>query len=430
MRSIRDSIAGLMGLVVVVALALAALKTDSAVWSGSTALATQGILFLCVVGVVCRGEAERPRWLGAALFGWGYLTLAFWLMNDSSRLPTLTILDGLWTALRLPLASFPPIPGRTGPGWSSNLELTGHSLWALALAILGGGLSSWLFRGRERVETTEQVRALPAPPAPVIAYRSLVVSLTGLVVVALTAVLGVGLKPGLWAGVTFLVACGFLGIAVVGAVVGPAPRRAAWIAPALFGVGYLALTLGWRPYESRWPPFPTVLVLEELRPFWPQRVSGFPFVTDARARASARMLERLEPPMALHFPHETPLSQVLRNIQETAENRDGEPFPIFVDPIGLSEAERSISSTLVVDLDGVPLKHGLLACLKSLDLEFCVADGYLKITSPSNIVRPPAGLDPYMIVGQCLFAMLAAVVGALASLVVMGRVTWAQARGD
>ena len=54
MRSMRESTAGLMGLVLIVALAVTALRTNSEAWAGSTLLATLAILGLCVTGVVCR----------------------------------------------------------------------------------------------------------------------------------------------------------------------------------------------------------------------------------------------------------------------------------------------------------------------------------------------------------------------------------------
>jgi hypothetical protein len=78
MRFMRFSIAGLMGAVLIVALGLAALRSASATWSSATFLATCGLLCLAVVGAVCGGDAERTWWLGFALFGWGYVALAFW----------------------------------------------------------------------------------------------------------------------------------------------------------------------------------------------------------------------------------------------------------------------------------------------------------------------------------------------------------------
>ena len=75
MRIPRTSIAGLMAVVLVVALALVALRSGSKAWAGTTFLVTCGVLALAVVGAVCRGGSARAWWLGFALFGWGYMAL-------------------------------------------------------------------------------------------------------------------------------------------------------------------------------------------------------------------------------------------------------------------------------------------------------------------------------------------------------------------
>lgn len=75
-RTIRFSIAGLMGAVLIVAIGLAALRSASEIWAGVIFLSTCGVLALAIVGIFCRREAERAWWLGFALFGWGYMALA------------------------------------------------------------------------------------------------------------------------------------------------------------------------------------------------------------------------------------------------------------------------------------------------------------------------------------------------------------------
>ncbi|HEV3120252.1 MAG TPA: hypothetical protein VGY53_00045, partial [Isosphaeraceae bacterium] len=77
MRAPRFSIAGLMGLVLATSLGLAALRYASPTLAGVVLMVTCSALALAVVGVACRGEAERAWWLGFALFGWGYLILVF-----------------------------------------------------------------------------------------------------------------------------------------------------------------------------------------------------------------------------------------------------------------------------------------------------------------------------------------------------------------
>ncbi len=100
MRKIRFSIGGLMAVVLVLAIGFAALKNANETWAGAMFLLTCGILGLSVVGAVCRREAERAWWLGFALFGWGYMALAFWPSESLPKLPTLTLIEVLLSIFR------------------------------------------------------------------------------------------------------------------------------------------------------------------------------------------------------------------------------------------------------------------------------------------------------------------------------------------
>ena len=89
----RFSIAGLMAVVLVSSLSLAALRSGSATWAGGLYLLTYGVLALAVVGAACRGASERAWWLGFALFGFGYLKRASWYGYGASELPTTMLLE-------------------------------------------------------------------------------------------------------------------------------------------------------------------------------------------------------------------------------------------------------------------------------------------------------------------------------------------------
>lgn len=99
MRRPRISLAGLMALVVVVGVGIAALRAASETWAGIMLLLTLGLLGVSVLGVMYRREARRAWWVGFALFGWGYaaLTLAPWSKPES--LPTRILLDSLYARM-------------------------------------------------------------------------------------------------------------------------------------------------------------------------------------------------------------------------------------------------------------------------------------------------------------------------------------------
>ena len=95
MRGFRFRIGSLMGIVLVLAIGFAALKNASATWASAIFLLTCGVLGLAVIGAICRRGADRAGWLGFALFGWGYMALAFWPSEFLPNPPTLALLKGL-----------------------------------------------------------------------------------------------------------------------------------------------------------------------------------------------------------------------------------------------------------------------------------------------------------------------------------------------
>ena len=94
-----------------------------------------------------------------------------------------------------------------------------------------------------------------------------------------------------------------------------------------------------------------------------------------------RILDALEQPISMRFFEETPLGDVLKYIQMTTSTPDYPGIPIYVDPLGLQEAERTLQSSVSIDLQGVPLRTTLRLCLKQLGLMYLVEDGCLQITS-------------------------------------------------
>src|SRR4051812_41066634 len=93
-------------------------------------------------------------------------------------------------------------------------------------------------------------------------------SIAGLMGAVLVASLGLtALRSGsaIWAGMTFLVTCGVLALAVVGAVCRVGPARAWWLGFALFGGGYLALVF-WSGGGATWWNLPTSNVLGLVSP--------------------------------------------------------------------------------------------------------------------------------------------------------------------
>lgn len=93
--------------------------------------------------------------------------------------------------------------------------------------------------------------------------------------------------------------------------------------------------------------------------------------------------------IAFPFANETPLADFLAHVrQETAE--DGHPagVPIYIDPVGLLEADRTPQSPVVLDLHSAPVGRGLGLVLDQLDLAYTVEpDGLIIICSADGKER-------------------------------------------
>ncbi|MHC5542916.1 hypothetical protein ACYOEI_32230, partial [Singulisphaera rosea] len=119
---------------------------------------------------------------------------------------------------------------------------------------------------------------------------------------------------------------------------------------------------------------------------------GFIDMPRSRARdpKNIEVLNDLEEPIAMNFPNETPLEDILKYVRAATAKPPRPGIPIYIDPVGLQVAEKTIASPVTIDLEGLPLKTTLGLALKQLDLVFYVRDGLLTVTHPS--LGPPTGL--------------------------------------
>jgi hypothetical protein len=76
MRTFRFTIAGLLGVITVLGIGLAALREASEFWDSGLFTLTLGVLLVSVLLAIHRREDRRAFWGGFALFGWGYMALS------------------------------------------------------------------------------------------------------------------------------------------------------------------------------------------------------------------------------------------------------------------------------------------------------------------------------------------------------------------
>jgi hypothetical protein len=142
-------------------------------------------------------------------------------------------------------------------------------------------------------------------------------------------------------------------------------------------------------------PFPDTQTVEypdvdHWRQLSERRIPRYGRAADLRERDAKTkwILAKLEEPVTMSFAQETPLVDVLRYIRSATQGPSDSGIPIYVDPAGLNEADRTLGSPVSIDLEGVPLKTTLRLLLKQLGLTYTVKDGLVTITSESSDNQP------------------------------------------
>ena len=367
---------------------------------------------------VCRTGTDRAWWLGFFVFGWAYVGLtSHYVWFDNPILPT----DAL-VKLFADMIGIPP--------WENQLPISenalrfmflniGASVWILLSGLIGGFLARRLFgkpaastaASGDGTEPTNRVEGRKwAIPATIVVFI-----LTLITAIALT---GTRLNPGIWAGSTYLLTWWLLGLMALAALYSRGRSREIWLGATFLGIGFLFLVFSRSPFESDVPDLyiPTVEFLEAVRPPFEALAAGLAGSPNSVATTNARIRRVLRQRVPMRFPDETTLQDVIQSIQQATRGPDGKVIPIYVDPIGLAEAEKSLTSTVYgMNLEGVTLQTSLRYCLKQLDLDYVVKGELLLITSLENESNGSTwpNEDPFLVVGHCLLALIAAGLGGL-----------------
>ena len=142
-------------------------------------------------------------------------------------------------------------------------------------------------------------------------------------------------------------------------------------------------------------PFPDTITIEypdaeHWRTISEKRIKRYESVSlDARDPKTTRILAELDKPVSIPFAAETPLEDVIKYLKSATQSPGLEQgIPIYIDPVGLTEAEKTMASPITLNLEGVPLKRSLKLLLKQLELTYTVKDGLMTITSTTSKDQP------------------------------------------
>jgi hypothetical protein len=115
-----------------------------------------------------------------------------------------------------------------------------------------------------------------------------------------------------------------------------------------------------------------------------------PPLVDRDSPATKAILAKLEKPLSMNFATDTPLSDVMKYIKNATEDAvAGLPggIPIYVDPIGLQDADKTMADTVMLQLEGVSLKLSLELLLKQVGLSYCAKHGFLFVSTAEKITN-------------------------------------------
>jgi len=176
--------------------------------------------------------------------------------------------------------------------------------------------------------------------------------------------------------------------------------------PHLFGLlgvvvaGLVALAIGTRPVLKAQQPAATIAPAFVGGAFGgsraadrlPEPIQIYHVEAPPKSVDEFKTYFKLQEKVPMNFPKGTALGDVIKYIrQATIDEKYGFPkgLPIFVDPIGLQDADKTMADTIEFEFEGMRLAKSLRLILKQLSLTYEVdSDGLITITTAGGDGAP------------------------------------------
>ncbi len=101
----------------------------------------------------------------------------------------------------------------------------------------------------------------------------------------------------------------------------------------------------------------------------------------------ARIRQKLEMVIDADFPKDATLDTLLKHIRRVTTDATYTGIPIYVDPLGLAEANKTMAATVKLNYKQKPIRTILDFTLRPLGLAYEVRDGFLMISSRTAILE-------------------------------------------
>jgi hypothetical protein len=170
---------------------------------------------------------------------------------------------------------------------------------------------------------------------------------------------------------------------------GHAPGKRWWLTITWVALAVLALCISTAPADDDPKKKPEANskssdAKKSQAPVAPRRM----YTLIDRSAKDRLIRDALEKRVDLRF-QKTPLEDVVAFVkQATRSGPDDKGIPIYIDPIGLDEAEKTLWSPVSFEAQGAPLKESLERLLRAIGLSYGVKDGLLTITADVSLEEP------------------------------------------
>jgi RNA polymerase sigma factor (sigma-70 family) len=102
---------------------------------------------------------------------------------------------------------------------------------------------------------------------------------------------------------------------------------------------------------------------------------------------NAQIRRKLDMRIDAEFPKGANLEILLKHIKQVTTDATYPGIPIYVDPIGLAEANKTMGTAVELNYKQQPIGSVLYYSLRPLGLSFCIRDGFVRITSRTGVLE-------------------------------------------
>ena len=107
----------------------------------------------------------------------------------------------------------------------------------------------------------------------------------------------------------------------------------------------------------------------------------------AGSNKNAPIRLKLETRIDAQFPKGATLETLLKHIKQVTADGTYSGIPIYVDPVGLAEANKTMGTEVELNYKQAPIEEVLKYTLRPLGMSYCVRDGFVWVSSRTGTLE-------------------------------------------